>query len=112
MGHPLRFDYHVRLGPRREGYLIEAQRCAPAAEDTGHTRMCAYAGMGDTLTDIVAADSPLCGERLDAVIGWTRLSSSAGCYCDEASRVHKWGLVLETIHYALASSEPVRITDS
>jgi hypothetical protein len=25
----------------------------------------------------------------------------AGCYCDAASRQHKWGLVLETIHYAL-----------
>ena len=36
------------------------------------------------------------------VIGWHRPVSAAGCYCDEASRVHKWGLVLETIHYALA----------
>jgi hypothetical protein len=28
-------------------------------------------------------------------------ASPAGCYCDAASRQHKWGLVLETIHYAL-----------
>jgi hypothetical protein len=29
-------------------------------------------------------------------------SASAGCYCEPESRLHKWGLVLETIHYALA----------
>jgi len=38
--------------------------------------------------------------------------SSTGCYCDEASRAHKWGLVLETIHYALATADPARIGDS
>ena len=27
----------------------------------------------------------------------------AGCYCEPASRKHKWGLVLETIHFALAA---------
>jgi hypothetical protein len=112
MGHPLRFDYHVRLGPRGEGYPIRAQRCAPAAEDTGHTRMCSYQGMGEALIELVAGDTPLRGKRLDAVIGWERSSSSTGCYCDEASRVHKWGLVLETIHYALAAAEPARIGDS
>jgi hypothetical protein len=33
---------------------------------------------------------------------WTRPASPAGCYCEPDSRLHKWGLVLETIHYALA----------
>jgi hypothetical protein len=105
MGHPLRFDYHVRLGPRTDGYPIRAQRCAPAADDTGHTKMCSYEGMGDALIEIVADDAPLNGEPLSAVIGWHRPASVAGCYCDEASRAHKWGLVLETIHYALAGRE-------
>jgi len=36
------------------------------------------------------------------VIRWTRPSSPAGCYCEAESRQHKWGLVLETIHYALS----------
>jgi hypothetical protein len=106
MGHPLRFEYHVRLGPRRDGYPIVAQRCVPAADDTGHTRMCAYTGMGDALIDLVAADAPLAGQPLSAIIGWSRPASVAGCYCDDASRVHKWGLVLETIHYALARKRP------
>lgn len=105
MGHPLRFDYHVRLGPRADGYPIHAQRCTPGAGDTGHPKMCSYQGMGDALIDLVRADAPLTGEPLRAVIGWTRPVSAAGCYCDEASRVHKWGLVLETIHFALAERE-------
>ena len=68
--------------------------------------MCSYTGMGDALIDIVAADTPLAGQPLSAVIGWSRPTSAAGCYCDDASRVHKWGLVLETIHYALARGRP------
>ncbi len=102
MGHPLRFEYHVRLGLRRDGYPIGGQRCVPADGDTGHTRMCSYQGMGDALVELVEADAPLAGQPLSAVIGWSRPTSVAGCYCDDASRVHKWGLVLETIHYALA----------
>ncbi len=27
------------------------------------------------------------------------------CYCEAESRAHKWGLVLETIHFALARLE-------
>jgi hypothetical protein len=107
MGHPLRFEYHVRLGPRRDGYPIAGQRCVPADGDTGYTRMCNYTGMGDALIDLVSTDAPLAGQPLSAVIGWARPTSVAGCYCDDASRVHKWGLVLETIHYALARKEPV-----
>jgi hypothetical protein len=64
--------------------------------------MCGYISAGDEIIDAVAGDAPLAGEPLRAVIGWTRPASSTGCYCDDASRVHKWGLVLETIHYALA----------
>jgi hypothetical protein len=105
MGHPLHFDYHVRLGARRDGYPIAGQRCVPAAGDTGYTRMCSYQGMGDALMDLVEAEAPLAGQPLAAVIGWSRPASVAGCYCDDASRGHKWGLVLETIHYALARAQ-------
>ena len=102
MGRPLRFEYHVELGPRGDGYPIRAQRCRPAADDTGHTYMCGYISVGDDLIEAVARDTPLAGEPLRSVIGWTRPVSAAGCYCDDACRIHKWGLVLETIHYALA----------
>ena len=53
----------------------------------------------------IEKEKPLIGERLNAVLEWTREPSAAGCYCDAPSRDHKWGIVLETIHYALAQKE-------
>jgi hypothetical protein len=50
----------------------------------------------------VERERPLHGQPLDSVVRWSRPSSPAGCYCEAESRQHKWGLVLETIHYALA----------
>jgi hypothetical protein len=48
---------------------------------------------------------------LDTVLSWQREVSAAGCYCDSSSRDHKWGLVLETIHYALVQKERMQDTD-
>ncbi len=102
MGHPLRFDYHVQLGPRAR--RVSDPRPALRA---GRRRYRAHAHVRlhqrrRRLIEAVGRDAPLAGLPLDAVIGWHRPVSAAGCYCDEPSRVHKWGLVLETIHYALA----------
>lgn len=102
MGRPLQFHYHVTLGPREDGYPILAQSCAPAPDDLGHTAMCQYISDGDQLMASIARERPLHGRPLDDVVGWPRPLSPAGCYCEPDSRQHKWGLVLETIHYALA----------
>ena len=102
MGRPLTFLYTVRLGPRHEGYPIREQSCAPAQGDTGHTQMCQYIENAERLMSAVDREKPLNGERLDAILAWRRTACAAGCYCDASSRDHKWGLVLETIHYALA----------
>jgi hypothetical protein len=101
MGRPLAFLYRVKLGPRDEGYPIREQQCLPVEGDDGYTRMCRYIEDADALMRAIAADQPLNGERLDAVLEWKREPSAAGCYCEAASRHHKWGIVLETIHYAL-----------
>jgi hypothetical protein len=105
MGRPLAFDYCVRLGPPGQGYRILEQRCAPAKGDTGHTLMCEYVKDSVQLMTDIDGEKPLSGERLDAVLAWQRKPSGAGCYCDASSRDHKWGVVLETIHYALAQRE-------
>jgi hypothetical protein len=63
--------------------------------------MCEYLKEGNRLLDAVRADTPLLGQPLDAVLVWRRPVSAAACYCEPESRQHKWGLVLETIHYAL-----------
>jgi hypothetical protein len=103
MGRPLTFYYGVKLGPRAEGYPIREQSCAPAPGDAGHTFMCRYLSDRDPLMAAIAREKPLLGRRLDEVLAWRPPVCSAGCYCDPASREHKWGLVLETIHYALAN---------
>jgi len=105
MGRALVFDYHVRLGPRAEGYPIWNQRCVPGAGDTGHTAMCQYLENPVDLMTAIDREKPLHGESLNAVVSWRRKPSAAGCHCEPSSREHKWGLVLETIHYALAQKE-------
>lgn len=101
-GRSIAFDYHVTLGPAADGFPIRRESCGPAAGDTGHTFMCRYLSHPDDVMAAIAAERPLVGQRLDEAIGWQRPVASAGCYCDAESRLHKWGLVLETIHYALA----------
>ena len=105
MGRPLAFQYEVKLGPPELGYPIQHQSCQPAPDDTGHMFMCGYIKSQGALMDAIAGEKPLAGESLDAVLAWQRPLSPAGCYCDESSRQHKWGLVLETIHYALAKMQ-------
>jgi hypothetical protein len=106
MGRPLAFHYNVRLGPREEGFPIREQRCGPAPGDEGHTYMCQYIRDGGRLLADIDNEKPLLGRPLDEVLSWPRSSSAAGCYCEPASREHKWGLVLETVHYALGHTEP------
>jgi hypothetical protein len=101
-GRPLQFRYHVTLGPRDEGYPILEQRCGPAPGDEGHASMCRYISHRDQLMASIDLERPLNGQPLDAVVRWARPASPAGCYCEADSRQHKWGLVLETIHYTLA----------
>ena len=106
MGRTLAYDYRVKLGPRAEGYRIREQLCGPAPGDTGHTYMCRYMNNAEHL--MVAIDrekSTSSANRLNDVLSWQRPDDLAGCYCEPSSRKHKWGLVLETIHYALAQQE-------
>jgi hypothetical protein len=60
---------------------------------------------GAGLMKAIDGEWPLSGEPLNAVLSWQRKPSAAGCYCEPSSRDCKWGLVLETIHYALAQKE-------
>jgi len=103
MGRELAFDYRVVLAPREEGYRIREQYCGPASGDTGHTYMCRYMNNAEHLMVAIDREKPLIGHALDEVLSWQRPDDMAGCYCEPASRKHKWGLVLETIHFALAA---------
>ncbi|MEO8482968.1 MAG: hypothetical protein ABI634_12210 [Acidobacteriota bacterium] len=105
MGRPLEFHYHVTLGPREDGYPILEARCEPAPGDRGHVHMCRYLTASTALMHAIHDERPLAGRPLNDVLTWVRVPSSAGCYCEPASRTYKWGLVLETIHFALAQRE-------
>ena len=67
--------------------------------------MCQYLENPTRLMSAIESEKPLNGRRLNAVLQWRRGISAAGCFCEPASREHKWGLVLETIHFALAQRE-------
>jgi hypothetical protein len=104
-GRAMQFHYTVSLGPREQGYLIRDQQCAPAPGDDGHRYMCRYMNNAEHLMVAIDREKPLLGQRLNDVLNWQRPMSGAGCYCEPGSRKHKWGLVLETIHYALVQRE-------
>jgi hypothetical protein len=73
--------------------------------------MCQYIADPEGVMGAIDGEKPLSGERLNAVLSWRREASGAGCFCEAASRNHKWGLVLETIHYALAQKELAQETE-
>ncbi len=105
LGQPIKYDYLVRLTSAREHYCITEAQCGPAPDDKGHQQMCEYLQNPEGLTHAIRTEKPLLGRPLDDVLAWKRPYSPAGCYCDADSRNHKWGLVLEVIHYALVQHE-------
>ncbi|HTY87943.1 MAG TPA: hypothetical protein VMB80_10800 [Candidatus Acidoferrum sp.] len=106
LGRPLEFYYQVKLASPAEQYRIIEANCAPAPGDTGHQSMCEYLANARALMDNLAIEKPLLGRPLNDVLTWDRPVSPSGCYCDRDKRLHKWGLVFEVIHYALAQLEP------
>lgn len=106
LGRPLAYDYVVKL--EGNDYQIVEVTCSPAPEDTGHAAMCEFITHGERLSSAIASEKPLIGGSLNDVLTWKRPFSPAGCYCDQDSRMHKWGLVLEVIHYALAHPKHAR----
>jgi hypothetical protein len=107
LGHPLAYDYHVRIGVPEEGCRVLEAGCVPAPGDDGFTFMCAYRDNPELLMSAVGREKPLLGRPLNDVLTWARKTSPSGCYCDADSRNHKWGLVLEVIHFALVQRDGV-----
>jgi hypothetical protein len=104
-GRSFTFLYNVKLGRRDEGYPIRRQHAGPAPGDDGHRYMCRFMSNAEHLMVAIDHEKPLLGQKLDDVLSWRRPLMAPACHCEPASRKHKWGLVLETIHYALARRE-------
>jgi hypothetical protein len=105
MGRPLKFQYHVHCGPKAEGYPIREQKCVPHPTDTDYTSMCEYISKGDRWIAAIEQEGPLSGQPINDVLSWNRTANVANCHCESASREQMWGIVLETIHYALVQVE-------
>jgi hypothetical protein len=67
--------------------------------------MCSFMDDTEGLMAAVDMEKPLLGEPLNRVLDWPASTSAAGCYCQASDRLHKWRLVLETLHFALAQRE-------
>ncbi|HEX9653659.1 MAG TPA: hypothetical protein VGA99_08105 [bacterium] len=102
MGRRLEFEYRLKLASAEKGFKIVEMSCLPASGDTGHAYMCQYLSNAELLEHAIANEKPLLERPLNEVLSWERPFSPAGCYCDSASRQHKWGLVLEVVHFALS----------
>lgn len=102
LGRLIEYDYHVRLQPRAQGYRVAEARCTPADGDTGHAHQCEYLRDPAFFMREVASEKPLLGCPLNDVLAWKRSVNPAGCHCEAGSREHKWGMVFEVIHFALA----------
>lgn len=105
LGRSLLFDYQVTLGPPEDGYVICAMACRPTPGDVGYQSMCRFIDSPTQLMASIEGEKPLMGEPLNKVLTWDASNSAAGCYCELGDRLHKWRLVLETIHYALVEKE-------
>ena len=110
LGQPLEFHYRLKLGPPDQSYKILQSACQPAPNDTGHEKMCAWLENPEKIRHSLATEQPLLGQPLNEVLSWERKSCPSGCYCDADARLHKWGLVLEAVHYALVQREKARET--
>lgn len=109
MGRSLHFEYRVTLGPRSDGFPIRAQTCRAVDGDDGFRSMCEYVRAGDPFIRAIGEEMPLLGRPLGDVLSWQRPQLGPGCLCESSSRQHKWGLVLETIHYALTQSRDSKV---
>jgi hypothetical protein len=105
MGRAFAFDYKVTVGTPEDRYRILSQECAPAHGDEGHAVMCKYKSGATQLMTSIAEEKPLLGRPLNDVLSWQRPSTGPTCYCEAESRQQKWGVVLETIHFALVQRE-------
>lgn len=104
-GRPLEYDYLVQLAPPAENFKILKMECTPARGDSGHQFQCAYLNDAASFMREITGERPLLGRPLNDVLSWQRAYDPSGCFCDVTGREHKWGLVLEVIHFALARRE-------
>ncbi|MEJ2615062.1 MAG: hypothetical protein P8Z35_08890 [Ignavibacteriaceae bacterium] len=105
MGRSIEFDYFVKLSPGEDFYKIISMSCIPAEDNDGYKFMCKYIDDPESIMHKIEIEKPLIGKSVNEILKWPYQFSPEGCYCKPESREHKWGLVLEVLHYALVQYE-------
>ena len=105
MGRKLEFNYDINLSPENEGYKITQLNCRPDESDDGFRFMCEYIKNPLEIMNNIENEKPLLGKSLEDVLSWKREFSPSGCYCNSGSRMHKWGLAFEVLHYTLVQNK-------
>jgi hypothetical protein len=109
LGLPIAIHYELELSVDGEDgdrvHRIQALSCKPAPEDRGHRAMCAYLNDPSGFVCAMREAPPVEGLTLEEALLRVAPFESAGCLCEPAFRRHKWRVVLETVHYRLASRE-------
>ena len=106
MGLPLAFDYQANLERATDGKLhFTGFSCAPAEGDTNHRSTCQFLSNPDGFAAGIEEHPPLLGKPLEDALHWNPDVSPAGCLCLRSSRDHKWRIVVQTLHYALANQK-------
>ena len=106
MGLPLAFDYETKLKRDNAGtFRFESFSCRPAEGDSNHRSTCQFLSNPDAFAAGISESPPLIGQSLEAALHWNPDVSPAGCLCLRSSRDHKWRIVVQTIHFALANSQ-------
>ncbi|MGB8317743.1 MAG: hypothetical protein WCE54_06445, partial [Ignavibacteriaceae bacterium] len=105
MGRQIEFDYIINLSSPEDFYKIISMGCCPAQDNDGYKFMCEYINDSESILHSIEIEKPLIGKSINEILNWQYKFSPEGCYCKPESREHKWGLVLEVLHYALVQYE-------
>ncbi|MBI4603568.1 MAG: hypothetical protein HY721_16575 [Planctomycetes bacterium] len=95
-------DYGVELRQDGPGWRIASASCRPAGGDRGHESMCAWLRDPQGLERSLREERPLVGAGLEEALRWSPEACPAGCLCERSMRDHKWTVVYQTLHYAVA----------
>jgi hypothetical protein len=96
------FELRLKLRPTVRGHQVTGGACTllgPGRQPS--LGVCAFAARGGGFLHELEG-CPWLGRTLDEALAWNPRVTPSGCLCEPADRDHKWRLVLQTVHYALA----------
>lgn len=106
LGHPIKmiFSFVLSASHGKDRTILESH-CKPAPDDTGCAKMCSLLESPESFQTALENYAPLTGKTLSEALAWLPEISMAGCLCHRSDQNHKWRNALQTIHFALNSTQ-------